>query len=63
MPRPAEDWESFLTHLDEAHEASLSVWEIDFVDSIRDQLLRTRTVSPKQEDVLRGLRQRCDHFF
>lgn len=62
MRVPIEDWSWFLTHLGEAHEDTLSVWEIDFVDSLQTQITRTQSLSPRQVDVLQRLQQRCPHL-
>lgn len=57
-----EAWGEFLEHLEEMHGDSLSLWECDFVDSVRTQIGRTRSLSSRQIDVLQSLRRRCDHL-
>jgi hypothetical protein len=56
--RPS-DWVDFIDHLEEDHAESLSPWEQEFLDSVREQAVNKRSISPKQETVLKRIKLRC----
>lgn len=55
----AEVWIRFIDHVESAHKETLTPWETEFLDSVRQQLVLRRTLSRKQEPVLKDMQARC----